>query len=108
MTLNYDSIAASYDRRYLVNDYSGVGDALLAFVGRDLRGRVLEVGCGTGHWLRLLARLQERRSRTRGPKSFRGATGASSVSSASTLFTISTTRPDSSPRRSASFARRGN
>jgi ubiquinone/menaquinone biosynthesis C-methylase UbiE len=55
VTLNYDSIAASYDRRYLVNDYSGVGDALVAFVGRNLPGPVLEVGCGTGHWLRLLA-----------------------------------------------------
>lgn len=55
VTLNYDSIAASYDRRYLVNDYSGVGDALRGFVGRNLPGPVLEVGCGTGHWLRLLA-----------------------------------------------------
>jgi ubiquinone/menaquinone biosynthesis C-methylase UbiE len=51
---NYDSIAKTYDRRYLENDYSGVEEALMAFVGQDLPGRVLEVGCGTGHWLRLL------------------------------------------------------
>ena len=51
---NYDAIAESYDRRYLQNDYSGVEEALMAFVGQDLTGRVLEVGCGTGHWLRLL------------------------------------------------------
>lgn len=54
MNVNYDSIAASYDQRYLINDYSGVEEALMAFVGRNLTGRVLEVGCGTGHWLRLL------------------------------------------------------
>jgi ubiquinone/menaquinone biosynthesis C-methylase UbiE len=51
---NYDTIAPSYDRRYLENDYSGVESALMAFVGQDRTGRVLEVGCGTGHWLRLL------------------------------------------------------
>jgi SAM-dependent methyltransferase len=55
VTVDYDSIAAGYDRRYVINDYSGVRDALLAFVGRDPTARVLEVGCGTGHWLRLLA-----------------------------------------------------
>ena len=52
--VNYDSIAATYDRRYLENDYSGVERALMAFVGPRLTGRALEVGCGTGHWLRLL------------------------------------------------------
>ena len=51
---DYDSIAPNYDRRYLENDYSGVERALMAFLGPDLAGRVLEVGCGTGHWLRLL------------------------------------------------------
>lgn len=50
----YDSIATTYDRRYRENDYSGVEQALKAFVGQDLSGCVLEVGCGTGHWLRLL------------------------------------------------------
>jgi SAM-dependent methyltransferase len=55
VNVNYDSIAASYDRRYAINDYSGVEDALAAFVGQGFVGRVLEVGCGTGHWLRLLA-----------------------------------------------------
>ena len=54
MNLDYDSIAAHYDRRYLENDYSGVENALMVFLGPDLTGRVLEVGCGTGHWLGLL------------------------------------------------------
>jgi SAM-dependent methyltransferase len=52
--VNYDSIAATYDRRYFENDYSGVERALMAFVGPNATARVLEVGCGTGHWLRLL------------------------------------------------------
>ena len=52
--VNYDSIAATYDRRYFENDYSGVERALMAFAGPNATARVLEVGCGTGHWLRLL------------------------------------------------------
>jgi ubiquinone/menaquinone biosynthesis C-methylase UbiE len=52
--VDYDSIAPAYDRRYVVNDYSGVETALWAFVGPEFTGRVLEVGCGTGHWLQLL------------------------------------------------------
>jgi SAM-dependent methyltransferase len=56
--VNYDSIAATYDRRYLENDYSGVERALMDFVGPNVTGRVLEVGCGTGHWLRLLGGLR--------------------------------------------------
>ena len=54
MNPDYDSIATNYDRRYLENDYSGVAKALMVFLGPDLGGRVLEVGCGTGHWLGLL------------------------------------------------------
>lgn len=52
--VDYDTIADAYDRRYLINDYSGVEQALSAFAGDDESTRVLEVGCGTGHWLRVL------------------------------------------------------
>jgi ubiquinone/menaquinone biosynthesis C-methylase UbiE len=51
-SVNYDDIARTYDRRYQQNDYSGVESALTAFVGEHVDQRVLEVGCGTGHWLR--------------------------------------------------------
>ena len=52
--VDYDAIAAGYDRRYEVNDYSQVQAALLDFVANIPNGRALEVGCGTGHWLRVL------------------------------------------------------
>ena len=55
LSVDYDRIAHSYDRRYLDNDYSGVENALVAFVGQNPLGRMLEVGCGTGHWLRSLS-----------------------------------------------------
>jgi ubiquinone/menaquinone biosynthesis C-methylase UbiE len=53
-SVDYDSVANTYDRRYDNNDYSGIEAALGAFMGPTHDGRVLEVGCGTGHWLRLL------------------------------------------------------
>jgi ubiquinone/menaquinone biosynthesis C-methylase UbiE len=51
-SVDYDDIAKTYDRRYEVNRYSGVEATLIAFVGEQFDQRVLEVGCGTGHWLR--------------------------------------------------------
>ena len=51
---NYDSIAAGYDRRYQIHEYAGVRAALLDFVGESKA--VVEVGCGTGHWLDEVAR----------------------------------------------------
>lgn len=53
--VDYDAIANVYDRRYERNEYGDVERALLHFVGSGTP-RVLEVGCGTGHWLELLAR----------------------------------------------------
>jgi SAM-dependent methyltransferase len=49
---DYDRVASRYDRRYEIHEYAGARDALLGFIG-DARA-VLEVGCGTGHWLAAL------------------------------------------------------
>jgi len=52
----YDSISSQYDCRYRVRDFRGVEEALLRFVGPVESSKLLEVGCGTGHWLRYLER----------------------------------------------------
>src|SRR5579872_7313936 len=59
-TTDYDSIAADYDRRYGIHEYAGVRDYLFHFVGTGApAAAILEVGCGTGHWLSALeARLK--------------------------------------------------
>jgi ubiquinone/menaquinone biosynthesis C-methylase UbiE len=53
--VEYDAVAATYDRRYVQNDYSGVERALIRFIGNEPGLSVLEVGCGTGHWLQRLS-----------------------------------------------------
>jgi len=53
---NYDAIAADYDRRYEDYDWRETEQGLIEFVGAGAL-QVLEVGCGTGHWL---ARLRAR------------------------------------------------
>jgi SAM-dependent methyltransferase len=52
-TADYDAIASGYDRRYGLHEYGGVRDALANFLapGSGSVTAVLEVGCGTGHWL---------------------------------------------------------
>jgi ubiquinone/menaquinone biosynthesis C-methylase UbiE len=52
--VDYDALAATFDRRYQDTDYSGVEAALNGFVAGHVT-RALEVGCGTGHWLQFLA-----------------------------------------------------
>ena len=49
MKVDYDDIAATYDTRYDRNRYGEVRDTVMRFVGDATN--VLEVGCGTGHWL---------------------------------------------------------
>ena len=55
---DYDTIADDYDARYGLYDYAGVRETLLGFLGDHAPLAMLEVGCGTGHWLaEVLARL---------------------------------------------------
>jgi ubiquinone/menaquinone biosynthesis C-methylase UbiE len=52
--VDYDQIAATYDKRYDRNQYAEVENTLLQFVAGQERLQILEAGCGTGHWLKLL------------------------------------------------------
>jgi ubiquinone/menaquinone biosynthesis C-methylase UbiE len=47
---DYDRIADRYDRRYALYSYDGVRETLINFLGPE-PSSVLDVGCGTGHWL---------------------------------------------------------
>jgi SAM-dependent methyltransferase len=52
--VDYDVVAPTFDKRYDDQRYDEVERAIERFVGTDRRRSVLEVGCGTGHWLRAL------------------------------------------------------
>ncbi len=52
---DYSTIASGYDARYKYNALPGVGMALAELAAEKASPRVLEVGCGTGHWLLHLA-----------------------------------------------------
>ena len=57
---DYDRIADRFDKRYSLYAYDGVRETLLNFLG-PTPVATLEVGCGTGHWLRCCAKaLAER------------------------------------------------
>lgn len=58
MRVDYDQVAATYRARYDHNDYPEVEDAMRGLVERA--GDILEVGCGTGHWLTLFAGPERR------------------------------------------------
>jgi len=53
-SIDYRHVAAKYDRRYNGISFDGIERVLLSFVGSNSAHRVLEVGCGTGHWLAFL------------------------------------------------------
>jgi SAM-dependent methyltransferase len=52
--VDYNHVAPKYDRRYTINDYRGIEKTLLEFTA-GTQGSMLEVGCGTGHWLEILS-----------------------------------------------------
>jgi len=49
-----NTIAGQYDSCYQVGDYSGIERQLVEFVADTHPGIILEVGCGTGHWVQTL------------------------------------------------------
>jgi ubiquinone/menaquinone biosynthesis C-methylase UbiE len=50
----YNAVSDTYDQRYEINPLNGVGEALRDLVRSINALRVLEVGCGTGYWLKSL------------------------------------------------------
>ena len=49
--VNYDVLAPKYDARYAQNPLAGVSRELRELVIKSRARDVLEVGCGTGHWV---------------------------------------------------------
>jgi ubiquinone/menaquinone biosynthesis C-methylase UbiE len=49
--VNYEGIAPTYDQRYGAQEYVGVASALLSLAQDAPTERILEAGCGTGHWV---------------------------------------------------------
>lgn len=54
--VEYDAVANSYNQRYKIGAYKpqGIASKLLNLIHETDAKRVLEVGCGTGHWLHIL------------------------------------------------------
>lgn len=52
---DYDAVASGYDVRYRTYDYTPIHNALSGFLGEGSPAAILDVGCGTGYWLRALA-----------------------------------------------------
>ncbi len=55
--VDYDRVAPTYNRRFAGDGPGGEAEALAALVRRLCSVRILEVGCGTGHWLAGLSPL---------------------------------------------------
>lgn len=53
--LDYDPLAGQFDQRYRANPLSGVEQTLVDLSQTLGSERILEVGCGTGRWLKGLA-----------------------------------------------------
>jgi SAM-dependent methyltransferase len=54
----YDKLANVFDERYQYQSFPGIQDWLRRLAISAETRKVLEVGCGTGHWLNILNHLQ--------------------------------------------------
>ena len=59
--VNYNKIAQNYDQRYLKNPHQGVLNTLRRILSQENIQKVLEVGCGTSHWLKALSSFKSKR-----------------------------------------------
>jgi SAM-dependent methyltransferase len=57
--VDYDQIAPEYNQRYSSSEPESRGQALLELARGLKPGRVLEAGCGTGHWLAALRSITD-------------------------------------------------
>ena len=57
-SVDYDRVARVYDTRYRNFSYPGIEETLRGFIGEC--SRVVEVGCGTGHWTGFVEALGSR------------------------------------------------
>ena len=58
--VNYDEVSAVYDRRYQAGGPAGIVESLREVARTVNARRVVEVGCGTGHWLASLPEYEVR------------------------------------------------
>lgn len=56
--VNYDVISPFYNQRYNSNPLSGIQNYLQNILEETSPQRILEAGCGTGHWLSVLSKFQ--------------------------------------------------
>lgn len=51
LKVNYNSISKEYNKRYEFNELAGIHNSLEKIITENNYEVILEIGCGTGHWL---------------------------------------------------------